>query len=149
MVGLDQSAVSRIEAGERPVATGELEAFAQALNVPPAALREACTTPLATTSAPRGPQRLDLDALLIAVDNADAVYQRIHARRSEPDALTLQAREAGRASRPQPAIDARSARPARSGHTGAPAVDTMVELAKMPSASASGRRWSARTPPTS
>ena len=31
----------------------------------------------------------------------------------------------------------------------APDVDTMVELANMPSASASGRRWSARTPPTS
>ena len=31
----------------------------------------------------------------------------------------------------------------------APDVDTMVELANMPSASASGRQWSARTPPTS
>lgn len=90
VVGLDQSAVSRIEAGKRPVAAGELEAFAQALDVPPASLREASSTPLATKSALRGPQRLDLDALLIAVDDADAVYQRIHARRSEPVACPSQ-----------------------------------------------------------
>jgi len=130
VVGLDQSAVSRIEAGKRPVAAGELEAFAQALDVPPASLREASSTPLATQSALRGPQRLDLDALLIAVDDADAVYQRIHARRSEPDGLPLPAREAGRASRPQPATDARSARPARSGHTGAPGGAALPSLAE-------------------
>jgi ribosome-binding protein aMBF1 (putative translation factor) len=34
VVGLDQSAVSRIEAGKRRLAAGELEAFAQALGVP-------------------------------------------------------------------------------------------------------------------
>src|SRR5450759_2874504 len=53
VVGLDQSAVSRIEAGKRRVAVGELEAVAQALGVPPAALLESSPTPLATTSARR------------------------------------------------------------------------------------------------
>ena len=39
-IGLDQSGVSRIERGERPVTVDVLVAIARALGVPPAALLE-------------------------------------------------------------------------------------------------------------
>jgi transcriptional regulator with XRE-family HTH domain len=110
VLGLARSAVSRIETGKRGMAPAELEAFAQALGVPATSLLDAWKTPSATRPPPsatrRGAGRLDREALLLAVDDADAVYQRIHARRSGVAGPLFPSRDADRATLPQAATEA-------------------------------------------
>jgi len=57
VVGLDQSAVSRVEGGKLPVAAGEFEALPTPSACPPASLLKGSPTPQATTSALRSQAR--------------------------------------------------------------------------------------------
>jgi transcriptional regulator with XRE-family HTH domain len=122
VIGLGQPAVSRIEAGRRRVTTPELEALARALGVTPTRLLEAPPVPAAQrqSHADRGSRRIDREALLLAVDDADAVYQRIHARRGALEGPSFPARETVRAPHPKPASDAGPGRRASAIRTRSP-----------------------------
>ncbi len=96
VVGLDQSAVSRIEAGKRRVSAEELETIARALGVSPAVLlasggeyapagNEGRRVSLPETPGLRGrgprARQLDVPALRAAIDDSDAIFRRLQAAR--------------------------------------------------------------------
>jgi transcriptional regulator with XRE-family HTH domain len=134
VLGLPQSAVSRIETGRRGMAPDQLEAFAQALGVPATSLLDASKTPSATrppsSATRRAAGRLDREALLLAVDDADAVYQRIHARRVGVAGPLFPSRDADRTELRQAATQAAPAPIARNGRGAAPDGATLPGMAE-------------------